>query len=253
MKVAHLPAYPGLFRPSAPVAASLLVNGLLLAALLSMGAGRQERGREERSLTILSLAALKGSEAGEDSTEMAEPSASAPVPTEAVQPPTPPSPVQSVAVSLPLPSLPVQASQPVAPRAVAAPSAAPVSGAVAVPSTGQGRTPPRRGIAEGLDADAPAGKSMAYAAKVRSWLYAHKVYPRRARMRREEGIVRVRFIIDRTGMLLEGIVIGSSGKSSLDEEAQAMMHRASPFPSAPAAITGERIEFIAPIEFILPV
>jgi protein TonB len=72
-------------------------------------------------------------------------------------------------------------------------------------------------------------------------------------MRKEEGIVRVRFILDRAGVLIEGLIIGSSGKPSLDEEAQAMMRRASPFPSAPAGIAGERIEFVAPIEFVLPV
>lgn len=92
-----------------------------------------------------------------------------------------------------------------------------------------------------------------YAAKYSSWLYAHKLYPRRARMRREEGVVRVRFVIDRAGLLLEGYVVASSGRASLDEEAAAMMQRASPFPKAPRDIGGERIEFTAPIEFVLPV
>ncbi len=256
-------------RPGLPAVASLLVNGLLLAILLTMGAARQERSIDDHPLNILSLAALKGSDEGEESALTAEPAASAPAEREAaVQPPVPPTPpTVSAAVPPPLPPLPSQALQPIPPRAsTAAPASA--SPAAATPSPpaassssaasasarqGQGTTPPRKGIAEGLDADAPPGKSMAYAAKVRSWLYAHKIYPRRARMRREEGIVRVRFILDRAGTLIEGMIIGSSGKPSLDEEAEAMMHRASPFPSAPAAITGERIEFVAPIEFILPV
>jgi protein TonB len=106
---------------------------------------------------------------------------------------------------------------------------------------------------DGLDVEAPPGTSRAYAARVRSWLFAHKIYPRRARMRREEGIVRVRFIIDRAGVLLEGQIIQSSGRPSLDDEANAMMQRASPYPKAPRDIPGDRIEFTAPIEFMLPV
>lgn len=72
-------------------------------------------------------------------------------------------------------------------------------------------------------------------------------------MRREEGIVRVRFVINRTGTLLEGHIIESSGRASLDDEASAMMQRASPYPKAPLDVPGDRIEFTAPIEFTLPV
>ena len=99
---------------------------------------------------------------------------------------------------------------------------------------------------------APSGTSRSYAAKVRSWLYAHKIYPRRARMRREEGRVQVRFVLDRTGMLLEGAVVQGSGNAVLDDEAEAMLRRASPYPRAPVELPGERIEFTAPIIFSLP-
>jgi protein TonB len=110
----------------------------------------------------------------------------------------------------------------------------------------------RKGVADGLDAKAPPGTSRSYAAKVRSWLYAHKVYPRRARMRREEGMVQVRFVLDREGVLLEGAVVRRSGNVVLDDEAEAMLRRSSPYPRAPADLPGERIEFTAPIEFTLP-
>ena len=103
-----------------------------------------------------------------------------------------------------------------------------------------------------MDAKAVMGSSRSYAAKVRSWLYAHKIYPRRARMRREEGVVQVHFVLDRAGVLLEGAVIKPSGNDTLDSEAEAMLRRSSPFPRAPADLPGERIEFTAPIEFTLP-
>lgn len=71
-------------------------------------------------------------------------------------------------------------------------------------------------------------------------------------MRREEGTVQVRFVIDRAGMLIEATVVRGSGHASLDAEADAMMHRAAPYPQAPADVGGDRIEFLAPVAFILP-
>lgn len=65
--------------------------------------------------------------------------------------------------------------------------------------------------------------------------------------------MQVHFVLDRAGMLLEGTIIRGSGNAALDEEARAMMMRASPYPRAPGEMPGERIEFTAPIEFILPV
>ncbi|WP_230461478.1 energy transducer TonB [Sphingobium sp. CAP-1] len=78
------------------------------------------------------------------------------------------------------------------------------------------------------------------------------MYPRRAKMRHEEGRVQVRFVIDRAGALLEGAVVRGSGNASLDDEAGAMLRRAAPYPRAPADVPGDRIEFLAPIDFILP-
>lgn len=247
------------FRIGLPAAASLLVNALLIAALLNLGMGRRVERVASPSLTVMSLAVLKGAEDGMEDAEAAVQQPPAPsaqtAPAVQEQPADPslqlstlptPAPVtlQFTAPRLQAPaplqqavSNMVSASAPSAAAALSAPPAPPV----------------RRGTADGLDAKAPAGNSHSYAARVRSWLYAHKLYPRRARMRREEGVVRVRFVIDRAGLLLEGYVVASSGRASLDEEAAAMMQRASPFPKAPRDISGDRIEFTAPIEFILPV
>lgn len=247
-----------LARNGVSAAGSLLINGLLIAVLLTMGAGGGHRTLEEHSLSVVSLAALKGREDGAEHAPSAEPATVAAPAEPAMQPPPVPAalPLPPVVVAPPLKVALPLAAPPVAPASASAPTSAPAAASratAAPPSAAQGSAPPRRGIREGLDADAPAGRSLAYAARVRSWLYAHKIYPRRARMRREEGVVRVRFVINRAGELLEGVIMGSSGKSLLDEEAIEMMRRASPFPSAPVGISGERIEFTAPIEFTLAV
>lgn len=246
-------------RNGGPAAASLAINALLIAALLGLGMNRAPRQDDGPSLTVMSLAALKGVEQGAEQSEAAEatPQPEAPVPTEAL-PPTPVSPPQPVPP--PMVAIPSALSQPVsaapvAPSVQAAPAAPPsqAPARAATMAANAGAPPARRGVADGLDANAPAGNSRAYAARVRSWLYAHKIYPRRAKMRHEEGVVKVRFVIDRAGVLIEGRVIGSSGRAALDEEAAAMLQRASPFPKAPADVSGERIEFTAPVEFVLPV
>lgn len=242
------------FRVSAPAAASLLVNGLLIAALLNLGMGHVSRRAQSPALTVLSLAQLKGTEQGQDDAEAA--SQSEPAPIDPLPHVTPPAPQPAVAViPPPVVAMPSRIALPLPVQAVA-----PSNGA-AKPATEQARqgtaaVPPpssaRRGTADGLDVTAPPGTSRSYAARIRSWLYAHKLYPRRARMRREEGRVQVRFVLDRTGVLLEGAVVKGSGNAALDGEAEAMMWRASPYPRVPAELPGERIEFIAPIEFVLP-
>lgn len=252
------------FRIGGPAAASLLVNGLLIAALLNLGIGQAGRRTESPTLTVLSLAMVKGTEQGEEEAEEAAasiPAAAAP------QPPVEPPPI------VPPPAPPPSITMPVAPPIVAVPSrlsllmpvqpVAPATRQVAyrpqLARQAQAATSPsapraaRRGAVDGLDIKAPSGTSYSYAAKIRSWLYAHKIYPRRARMRREEGRVHVRFVLDRAGMLLESAIIEGSGNATLDHEAEAMMRRASPYPRAPTELPGERIEFTAPIEFVLPV
>ncbi len=239
-----------------PAAASLLVNALMIAALLNLGLGHAVRHDESPALTVMSLALLKGTEEGKDTPE-AEAAASAPEMASAADatPPTPrlaPAPAPALvpvlsAISQPMPVIAATSSGNAAERpASSAPAetAAPISPPAASA---------RRGAEDGLDVQAPQGTSRSYAAKVRSWLYAHKIYPRRARMRREEGRVRVRFVIDRTGTLIEGGIVEGSGNRTLDEEAAAMLYRASPYPRPPKEVGGERIEFLAPIEFTLPV
>lgn len=242
------------FRIGGPAAASLLVNGLLIAALLGLGA-RHERRRTDSPLTVLSLAQLKGSEQGDETAEAAARPTSPPdtqvrPPADTPMAPSLPTveqPAPQAVVTLAQTAALAQSSNdaPILSQPVSQQAASPLAPPSAAPAV-------RRGAAEGLDAKAPPGTSRSYAAQVRSWLYAHKIYPRRARMRRQEGRVQVRFVLDRTGMLLEGAIVHGSGNAVLDDEAQAMLRRASPYPRAPSELAGERIEFIAPIEFILP-
>lgn len=146
----------------------------------------------------------------------------------------------------PAPAAQAPASQPAASQAPAQ-----AQTAAAANATPAAAPAPRQGTREGLDIDAKNGASLDYASRLRAWLEAHKTYPKRARLRREEGVVHLQFAVDRQGRLLGGDVIKSSGYASLDAEAMAMLDRSNPFPGAPHGVRGERIEVSTPVEFYL--
>ncbi len=89
--------------------------------------------------------------------------------------------------------------------------------------------------------------SNAYNALILGHLQRFKRYPRAAHG--AVGRVTVRFVLDRGGGVIKAEVTKSSGNRVLDEEALAILHRASPFPPFPAAKSGADDLWIAPINF----
>ena len=82
-------------------------------------------------------------------------------------------------------------------------------------------------------------------------LERHKRYPRRARWRRQEGVVHLRFTMDREGHVLAAQIARSSGHDTLDEEVLALIRRAQPLPKPPSELPGESLEFVVPVQFFL--
>ena len=96
-----------------------------------------------------------------------------------------------------------------------------------------------------------SGAEADYAARVLAWLERHKEYPRRARTRREEGIVMLYFVIDRQGRMLESRVEESSGRALLDRAALDMLQRATPLPALPEDMPQARVEMLVPVQFFI--
>ena len=82
-----------------------------------------------------------------------------------------------------------------------------------------------------------------------SHLNRYKRYPNEARQRGVKGDVSVRFTLDRTGKVMAAEVVRSSGSSSLDDEALAVLHRASPLPAPPDLVAGASFDLVLPIQF----
>lgn len=81
-------------------------------------------------------------------------------------------------------------------------------------------------------------------------LNRHKRYPESARARNIQGAVNVGFTIDPSGNVLDVRIVKGSGSAYLDDEALAMLRRASPLPAPPATIAGAAaLDLVLPVNF----
>lgn len=65
----------------------------------------------------------------------------------------------------------------------------------------------------------------------------------------DPGTVQVAFSIDRGGRVLSARLTGSSGNAALDDEAVAMIRRASPVPAPPDGVGGSVLALAVPVRF----
>lgn len=81
-------------------------------------------------------------------------------------------------------------------------------------------------------------------------LEKYRRFPDGARLRRQQGVVHVRFRIDRPGRVLWSRVERSSGFGELDRAALDTLRRAQPLPAIPADRPDE-VELVVPVEFFI--
>ncbi|WP_216361166.1 energy transducer TonB family protein [Caulobacter mirabilis] len=104
----------------------------------------------------------------------------------------------------------------------------------------------------------PAPPAAATASSARTWegmVLAHlerrKRYPTEARAQRRQGVVYVRFSMDRQGRVLSASLERSSGSAALDREAVALLGRAQPLPKPPPEVVGDPLSLSVPVEFFM--
>jgi periplasmic protein TonB len=85
---------------------------------------------------------------------------------------------------------------------------------------------------------------------VSAWLAAHRTYPAQARERDEEGNVSVRFTVDRSGRVVEAVIVKPSGYSLLDEAALGLLRQAV-FPAFPPGMTQAQVTITTSIRYSL--
>jgi protein TonB len=82
-------------------------------------------------------------------------------------------------------------------------------------------------------------------------LQRNKRYPAAAQARREHGIARVSFLIDRLGRIVSSTLVESSGSTTLDRETLDLLQRAQPLPTPPTDVAGSQFAFTVPVRFDL--
>ena len=96
-----------------------------------------------------------------------------------------------------------------------------------------------------------ANAQAAFAAKLFAHLNKFKRYPEGAKLRHQEGVVSLRFTMDRAGHVLSFDIAKSSGSAALDSEARELIQRAQPLPPLPAEFARETLDLVVPVEFFL--
>jgi protein TonB len=92
--------------------------------------------------------------------------------------------------------------------------------------------------------------TLSYRDALSQHLARYRLYPADARRQRLQGTVRVRFLLERDGRVSQAWVDDGSGYPILDDEAEAAVHRASPFPAIPRNLP-DRLDITLPVNFSL--
>ena len=126
-------------------------------------------------------------------------------------------------------------AQPVTPQVASVPAPPPQTAAAATP----------------MPAPVPSPEAVAgYRALLSAWLESHKRYPQSARERGEEGHTVLRFLVDRSGRVLDYAITSSSGYTDLDHAVEEMMSGAT-LPPFPAGMLEPRMAVSVTIRFSL--
>jgi protein TonB len=107
------------------------------------------------------------------------------------------------------------------------------------------------GSANAVSTGAQVAAKQSYFSMLAATLAKHKQYPVASRRRGEEGIVKLFFIVDRNGKVLDFRISESSGSRRLDEAVIKMLQKAQPLPPFPTDMVQPQLEVNVPIAFQL--
>lgn len=187
-----------------------------------------------------------------------------PAPPKVVTPPQPPTPVEELplpkiaeapkpTISVPKPVKPKPKPKPQPPKPVEKRPEPPKEEPTEhKPSDAQPTQTPTEKSAQPAPGPSPA--QLAAKASWQGTLLAHlgkyKKYPPGAQARGQEGLNRLRFVVDANGNVLSFELVGKSGNASLDRATLEMIRRAQPLPKPPAdMLTNGSIEIVAPFVY----
>jgi protein TonB len=95
------------------------------------------------------------------------------------------------------------------------------------------------------------GSAKNYYSALMAWLNQHKDYPADLKKQKKQGVVVLKFSIDKNGNVMSSSVKKSSGIEQLDQAALNMLVKANPLPSIPDSMKRESLSLAIPIEYSL--
>lgn len=98
---------------------------------------------------------------------------------------------------------------------------------------------------------AKKGKTKQYYRELITWLRQYKRYPALLKKQKKEGIVTVKFTIDRNGYVLFANIVKNSSHPELDQAALDVLSNASPLPAMPDWMDRQQLTLAIPIEYSL--
>lgn len=162
-----------------------------------------------------------------------------------VRPQTMTPPIDAPQVRAPLPQNPVTLPPPTPPQPSRTSAPAPASAGPSAPAQPGAATGPAPGDPKAKRAE------LDYFSLVSSHLNRRKSYPNDAKKARQEGVVTVRFTVDRNGNVSNVSVRRSSGHAILDSATLQLLQRVAPLPRMPAAMQRETVTVSLPIDYAL--
>ena len=117
----------------------------------------------------------------------------------------------------------------------------------------QVEAPPAEQLAGALNTGAGeiADQQRRWEGQVMMHLERRKRYPRQARMMRHEGTPRLEIRMDRSGNVQQVELLDACPHRILNDDALALVQRASPLPSPPPEVAGDPLVLTLPIEYSL--
>jgi len=253
---------------------SLMVHGLLVAAILAVPRGKPVPKRVVVPVQAVTLVPYRPGPLGGSGQPgpVTRPAPSTPKPAaEPVHPPRKrrikpkrrlrvkpaPRPEPTKAPVIPTPAPAITRVKPAPAAATISRTGAP-GAAGRVAGRGQGGTGGGRGSGSGSGVGAGRGPGTGsgsalsgYLLEIRRLLEKHKDYPWMARRRRIQGVVAVIFTIGSGGQIESARIGRSSGHALLDKAAQNTIHRVGRFPPLPAALHRQKLTIEVPLAFRL--
>ncbi len=234
--------------PAAPPRIWTIAGTAALALHLAIGAlvlawSRLPATVEEEPVVLIELPPLAAPAAPADPAQPSDPQQ-----PQAKAPNMPVPPIELPPVNAPLQTNPVILPPP--PQAQPQPQARPA--AQPAPSLAAPSVPAASGPTNATGNDPKARQQEAnYFAMVSAHLNRRKVYPPEARKARQQGVVTVRFTVDRAGNISNVSIKRSSGHEVLDQATLDLVRRVAPLPRFPSSIQRDSITLSLPIDYSL--